>query len=339
MIKGHGSDIHDYKDIIADFSSNVSYIDYSNILKDIICNDISSLKTYPDVEYISLRKLLAAKHDCNANNIIITNGAVAGIYQIAQTFANKNTSLFYPEFAEYESACNLFNHNITFLKNGDFSELQSDCDFTIIGNPNNPTGALIERKDLSNLFENNPSTVFAIDEAYMEFVSKSQSVISLIKQYSNIIIIKSFTKRYTIPGLRLGYIVANNDLIDRINKFSQPWSVNSLAAKVGQEILLNNNKFAFDIDILFKEKQRVYNQLNSIGELQIYNSHSNYYLIKLKNSSAKKLKAIFAEKHHILIRNASNFRGLNDSYIRISIRGKDDNDILINAFYDYFNKQ
>jgi threonine-phosphate decarboxylase len=336
MLKGHGADIHQYQNIIADFSSNVSYVDYSDVLRGIINRNIVYLKNYPDVEYTNLRELLALKHDCRKENLIITNGAVSAIYQTAQAFADSETHLFFPEFAEYESACRMFNHKISFSRIGRFTEIAKQTRFVILANPNNPVGTLYDQKELRDLIKLYPDTIFIIDESYMEFVNKSQSMIHYIKDFTNLIIIKSFTKRYTVPGLRLGYIISNPAMIKKLNIFSQPWSVNILAAKVGEEILQNPENFDFDINLLNNEKKRVYDKLSKIPKLEIKHSESNYFLIKLKNRTSQELKDYFAGKHHILIRNAGNFRGLNENFIRISIREKQDNDLLINAFYAFY---
>ncbi len=336
MLRGHGADIHQYQDIIADFSSNVSYVDYSEILKKIISRNIVYLKNYPDVEYTKLRELLAKKHECQKGNLIITNGAVSAIYLTAQAFADAGSHLFYPEFAEYESACRMFNHKISFSEVAEFAKISGQAQFVMLGNPNNPVGTLFKQDKLRELIRLHPDTIFVIDESYMEFVGKSQSMIPSVKNLSNLIIIKSFTKRYTVPGLRLGYIIAGEELTTKLNAYSQPWSVNTLATKVGEEILTNPKKFNFDLGRLNREKERVYNELTKIPALEIRPSDSNYFLIRLKSANSRELKDYCAEKHHILIRNAGNFRGLNKNFIRISIRKKDDNDLLINAFRNFF---
>ena len=336
MIKGHGSDIHNFKLIKADFSSNVSYVDYSKVIKRILLDNIPNLKHYPDVEYRELSSQIALYHNCDRNNILVSNGAVAAIYQLAQTFSEYKSSLFYPEFSEYESACKMHNHQIEFLSIGDFKSISSNCQFAIIGNPNNPTGQCFAQDKLLALVSQRKDVIFAIDEAYMDFVSHPQSLAGYINKYPNLIIINSFTKRFSIPGLRLGYLLANPQLINRINRFSQPWSVNSLAAHLGKIILKKQLLFPMDFPTLYAEKERLYRALSLFEVLEIRPSHSNYFLIKMLQKTAIELKTYLAEQHHILIRDASNFRGLTAQYFRISVRNKTDNQLLLSALTQFF---
>lgn len=338
MLKGHGANTHAYSDILADFSSNVSWVDYSDVLGPIISRNIEQLKTYPDVEYNQFREGLAQFHGLESENFMVTNGAVSGIYQCAQAFANARSHLFHPEFAEYESALEMFGHQISYSAFGSLDEVPRDSEFVMFGNPNNPTGELISKDRIRAILTETRDRTVVVDEAYMEFVSRSESMIDEVNEHSNLIVIKSFTKRYSIPGLRLGYLVAQKPMIEHLNRWTQPWSVNALAAMVGVEILRHSEKFRFNLGDYLAEKQRFYEALCLIPQLRVTESESNYFLIELQASTAKELQAYLVESHQLLIRDASNFRGLDEQFIRIAVRGRLDNDWLLVALNRFFEK-
>jgi len=338
MLKGHGSDTHHYPNIRADFSSNVSWLDYSSVILPILEKNINELQRYPDVEYVELIDALAEFHGVSSDHLMVTNGAVAGIYQVAQTFAGSRSHLFFPEFAEYESALEMFGHLVAYSRFADFSSIEESVDFVMLGNPNNPTGELVEKSEICQFLSERPTTTVVVDESYMEFVPKSQSMISEIFRFPNLVVIKSFTKRYSIPGLRLGYVLAQPAMIDRINQWTQPWSVNALAAKVGVEIVRRPERFPIDWSSHFQEKERLYQALCEVSELWALPSSSHYFLIELRAGTAKSLKAYLADRHGLLIRDASNFRGLTERHIRVASRSREENDLLVAALKSYFTE-
>ena len=338
MLKGHGSEIHQYTNIRADFSSNVSWLDYASVILPIFAKNITELERYPDVEYTELIDELARSYGLTADHLMVTNGAVAGIYQVAQAFSGSRSHLFFPEFAEYESALKMFNHRERYSRFADFSDVQDDCEFVMLGNPNNPTGELVKKSQICRFLSERENTTVVVDESYMEFVSESESMIHELDHFPNLVVVKSFTKRYSIPGLRLGYIVAQPAMIDRLNLWTQPWSVNALAAKVGVEMVRCPEKFPIDWTAHFLEKERFYQSLCGITELNVMSSACHYFLIELQSSTAEALKKYLVNEHELLIRDASNFRGLSERHFRVAARSSEENDWLIAALKSYFLK-
>ncbi len=344
MLKGHGSDTHQYSELRADFSSNISWIDYSSVILRIISQNIRELQRYPDVEYVEIIEALAQSYGLPSDHFLVTNGAVAGIYQTAQAFSGARSHLFFPEFAEYESALTLFQHEVTYSPIGQCSQLSGvdsggEVKFVMLGNPNNPTGELISRSEICQFLSERKTTTVVVDESYMEFVEKSESVIEEVERYPNLIVIKSLTKRYSIPGLRLGYVIAQPAMIDHLNQWTQPWSVNALASKVGVEMILFPEKFPLDWAMHRSETERFYNAFKMIPELEIFPSASHYFLMKLHKSTAQALKNHLVSEHGLLIRDASNFRGLDDSFFRVATRSPEENDLLLSALESYFLKR
>ena len=339
MISGHGSDSHNYSQkIIADFSSNVWYKGISEKLINHLKNKLENIIHYPEPNAESLSVKIAKKHNLKNTNVLVTNGATEAFYLIAQKYNNSNSYIVFPSFAEYEDACKIFKHKLHFIQINDLSEeiqLQSNSLFWL-GNPNNPDGIITSKKTIGSLCKNNPSTIFVIDEAYAELCDGSETVVPLLKEFDNLIIIHSLTKTFAIPGIRLGYVLASEKIIKELNKIKMPWSVNYLALEAGNFILDNYEKYLPDKKELSLKSRSFQKKLNAIDGLQVKESNCNYFLIQLKKGKASDLKQFLIEEYGLLIRDASNFRGLNENYFRIAMQETILNNILIDAINDFF---
>ena len=204
-----------------------------------------------------------------------------------------------------------------------------------LGNPNNPDGKIILRKDIENICENNPTTIIIIDEAYAELCSGFESVNDLVNTYNNLIVVRSLTKAFAIPGIRLGYIVASTSIIEKLKAIKMPWSVNKIAIEAGKFILDNYQKLLPDKNAVSTESKVLQNELNNIAQLEVIPSDCNYFLVKLEKSDAAGLKQYLIENYGLLIRDASNFRGLDNSYFRIAIQKPEYNEMLAEGIKEW----
>ena len=211
----------------------------------------------------------------------------------------------------------------------------TNADVIFICNPNNPDGTIFSKNELITFFKEKPETTFVIDEAYIEFTNTIESVVSLTKEYKNLIVVRSLTKTFTIPGLRLGYIVSNILTIKALLAKKMPWSVNSLAIKAGEYIFKNYEIFQFDVTELIEETTVFKKQLELLNGLKVCKSSTSYFLVELLYASAKELKEYLIVKHQILIRDATNFKGLKGEYIRLSTQSKEANNALIQAIKEW----
>ena len=142
------------------------------------------------------------------------------------------------------------------------------------------------------------------------------------------------TKKYAIPGLRLGYFTAHTDWVRAISKHRMPWSVNALAVEAGK-FLLTQSPGSLDIDGYLKESVRLQNTLKQIAGLTVFPSKTHFFLCRLCNKTALELKQWLIENHGILIRDASNFRGLDNRFFRIATQSPDENDALVKAISEW----
>ncbi|MBP2071257.1 threonine-phosphate decarboxylase CobD [Thermoanaerobacterium butyriciformans] len=338
----HGGNIYIYDKDVIDFSSNINPLGFPECIKDSI--DIVALTKYPDINYTQLKNSISKYTGLKSENIIVGNGASELIYLFVRALSLKRPLIPSPAFLEYERAVTLSGGNPFYYRipeeNGyviDADEISNrfkEVDSVIIGNPNNPTGKAINRKDVEYIVKEAKKLDLPvmIDEAFIEFIcdyEKYQSL-DLINYYDNLFVVRAATKFFGLPGLRLGYGFGSEDLIKRLEAYKEPWTVNAFADAVGRRI--------FD-DIKFMENTRKYikeeidyltNELKKIDELVVFHTQVNFMLLKLKNLSVNDLKEELL-KRGILIRDASNFRYLDDRYFRVAVKSHRDNVKLVEA--------
>lgn len=327
MIEGHGDDAYKYKAIKINFSSNVyNHVDHSG-LRQHLFRQMESIRTYPEPEPYSLEKELAKQLRLSAKEVCVTNGATEAIYLIAQTFRNQTSAILMPTFSEYADACRLHGHKVISIYSLD--NLPGNARLVWLCNPNNPTGEVRDRKALKTCITEHPDYLFIIDQSYEFFTLKPLLTAREAAELPNVILLHSMTKRFAVPGLRLGYMTACDNLLHEIRLQRMPWSVNQLAIEAGHYLLQSSSEYNIDIPLLLREKERLVQSLLSIGGMEVWPSDTHYMLVQLRMGKAAALKEYLATEHGILIRDASNFEGLNEHFFRIATQTPEENDKLV----------
>ncbi|WP_046246100.1 pyridoxal phosphate-dependent aminotransferase [Hymenobacter terrenus] len=337
MLHGHGDDGYRHSQkIIADFSTNVWYGGEPAGLKEYIFSQWPTVNRYPEVLAESLAAQVAAHHGVAPAQVLISSGTTESLYLVAQAWAGRCSTVLTPSFAEYEDACRLHGHELRFRP---WNELQPDTrldsDLVFICNPNNPTGSVLESNVLDALLANNPGTVFVLDEAFIEFTTRIQTATPRLMRFDNLLILRSLTKAYAIPGLRLGYVVGPAALIARLVQQKAPWAVNALAAAAGNFIFAHYTKVQLPLSQLLADKAALAARLAENPGLEIFPSHTHYFLGATGHGTAAELKRWLLDRHGLLIRDAANFRGLTLAHFRIGTRNATDNLLLINALTEW----
>lgn len=328
MIEGHGDDAYKYKAIKINFSSNVyNHVDHSGLHQHLF-QQMESIRTYPEPEPYSLEKVLAERFHLSSEEVCVTNGATEAIYLIAQTFRNQISAILMPTFSEYADACRLHGHKVVPIYN--LNRLPDRGRLIWLCNPNNPTGEVREKEVLTACIKQNPQLIFIMDQSYEFFTQKALLTAKEAAEFPNVILLHSMTKRFAVPGLRLGYITACKELLHEIRTQRMPWSVNQLAIEAGH-YLLSSSQYDIDISLLLREKERLVQSLLSIGGMEIWPSDTHYMLVQLRMGKAAALKEYLATEQGILIRDASNFEGLNEHFFRIATQTPEENDKLVES--------
>lgn len=336
MIKGHGDDSYNYsRPITADFSSNVyGGIDLS-ALKAHLCDRIDCIGSYPEPEPYALEACLARHHHLPAEAVCVTNGATEAIYLTAQTFRETNSAVVQPTFSEYADACRMHGHRVTSLyrlpaENERFL-LPEEVRMLWLCNPNNPTGTVAKKEQLTELVRCNPQVCFVIDQSYEYFTLQPLFSAEEAVAFPNVLLLHSMTKRYAIPGLRLGYVTGAPNLLHRLRTNRMPWSVNRLAIEAGLYLLEHDIPHPLDMKSYLQEASRLRGALEALGGLEVWPTDTHFMLVCLRIGKASALKEYLAEKRGILIRDASNFEGLNERFFRVAAQSRKKNDRLVEA--------
>ncbi|RDY22774.1 aminotransferase class I/II-fold pyridoxal phosphate-dependent enzyme [Romboutsia maritimum] len=343
---GHGADVNNIASIynidpknIIDFSSNINPNVIPNLDKYVI-EGLKECRSYPDISYMNLRKNISEYINVNKDFIIPGNGATEIIYLLMKSI-NKRLAILNPTFSEYKRAAILNNLEVIDLqlnKENNFEvnielikENIDSFDSLFICNPNNPNGKVKYLQELLNVIKQN-NKLLIVDETFMEFVENEEdySLIKYINQYENLFIIKAVTKFFGLPGLRLGYAVTSNkNLIEKIYNYKEPWTINSFADNLSNYIFKDSEYIKTSKNYYVKERSYMIKALKGINNLKVYDTDTNFILLELTNKKSKQLKDELLKDKNILIRDASNFIGLDERFIRVAIKSHEENEILI----------
>lgn len=333
MINGHGDDIYKYRDIQVNFSSNIyMHFDHEGLFCH-LANTIDNVVNYPEPSPLSLEMELSGMIDVKPEEVMVTNGATEAIYLIAQTFRHAESAIVQPTFAEYADACRIHEHEIRNIHEP--LTIPYDCNMVWLCNPNNPTGSVLEKDFLLELIAKNPDALFVIDASYASYTDKELITPKEAVTMPNVLMLHSMTKEFAIPGLRLGYVTANETLLQQVRLQRMPWSVNQVAIDAGHYLLMHQDEYTLDLKTLLMEKERMLQKLKSLGVIDVWPSDTNILLCKLRFGNAPSLKDYLAREHGILIRDASNFDGLDQTYFRIAVQTPEEDDLLINAIIEW----
>lgn len=337
MISGHGDDSFRLKiPILADFSSNVWFNGPPPELISYLQQNLHLIRNYPEPDAAGLCQKIANFHEVNPNQVLAFNGSVEAFYTIGLAFREAISAILIPAFAEYEDACRMHNHQISFFISAEsLNDSGQEADLCWLGNPNNPDGHIFQFAEIEEFLNRNPKTILVIDEAYASFIPGFQSVIELTTKFENLVVVRSLTKCCAIPGLRLGYVVASPNVAERLRKFQQPWSVNTLAQEAGKFLMEHLNVHPFDATAIQQLSMNLQQSIGEISGFKVIPAQTPYFLVEMQSGTAAELKDFLIQKHGILIRDASNFRGLNEQHFRVCTRDNSDNQLLIEGLKNF----
>lgn len=337
------------KESLIDFSANINPLGINKKVKDAIINALEEVERYPDITYFNLKYGISDFEGVNYEDLVLGNGAAEVIFNLVRSIKPKKVLIPAPTFGEYEEAVLSINSSIEYyyLKEDNnwiidediINHINEDIDMVFICNPNNPTGILTDKEVIINIAKKalSTNTILAIDESFLDFVrdGENYSVINLLKEYNNIFIIKSMTKLFAIPGIRIGYgICENKEIINKIELISVPWNINILAEKATLEAIKDKEYIDRTISYIQKEKNYLYKELNKFNDIKVFKPSVNFIMFKIINNIDLKLELM---KENIIIRSCNNYIGLDDSYYRVAVRTREENDNLIMALKKVIN--
>ena len=338
MIFGHGDDSYRYGDKIKmDFSTNLpTFADLSE-LKEHLASRLDVIRSYPEPEARELEGMLAEELGIQANSVMVTAGATEAIYLVAQLYQGWASVIPQPTFTEYADACKLHQHVLSYYDNDDMELLPEQRVYWLC-NPNNPTGNVMLKELMNHVIREQRKYIFVVDQSYEYFTHKGVLEPCKMQDCQNLILIHSMTKQFCIPGLRLGYITAPPLIIDRLRMLRMPWTVNALAIEAGKFLLRTHPRIIPSMTDYLAEAARLHDELNNTNGLMLMDTNTNFMLAYIEHGSAGQLKQWLIDNYGILIRDASNFHGLDNRCFRVSAQTPRENNVLIAALREYTKK-
>ncbi|WP_026526871.1 pyridoxal phosphate-dependent aminotransferase [Butyrivibrio sp. VCD2006] len=346
----HGGEIYDKK-IEYDFSVNLNPYPCPMEVKSAINEAIKDIDKYPDMSQRKFRKAVSdaeneylkkcydLEKSITPDMVIGGNGASELIFSIVRMINPKKVLIPVPSFYGYRHALNenIFVNEYLLRKENDFAltekfadEITCDTDLVIIANPNNPTGKCIDGNMLGAIVKrcNETNTALLIDECFLRLSDGNVSALGFINECNRLFVVSAYTKLFSVPGVRLGYVVSSEKNIDKLRRFLPEWNLSVFAERVGIACagILTGSDFEEKSKALIRE-ERV-NLTGALREkgIRVYPSDANYILVHSKSDLYELLLG-----KGFLIRDCSNFKGLSKGFYRIAVKDKEANREFINA--------
>lgn len=336
-------------DQILDFSANINYRGLPERAARQLRMDAAEPNTffrYPDSDSHQLRDRLSRRLGVTKDSIIIGAGAAALIMDIVRALRPRHSIALIPAFCEYERAFSAAGSEVRCLPLYEHLDFECDtkalaralhdirADLLILNNPHNPSGAVVDPLRLGRIVDaaEKCGTAVLIDEAFIDYAPGFE-ITARAAIRPGLIAVRSLTKFYGCPGLRIGYAVAHPDVARQISDQLPAWAVSTMAMNALDEALCDEEYARSTIDENERERNRLGNALAEMG-LRVFNSAANFLFVKLDSTAlqADELRELLVRQHRILIRSCDSFDGLKRGrYIRVAVRSGAENDTLVNA--------
>ncbi|MCM7771701.1 threonine-phosphate decarboxylase CobD [Enterobacter asburiae] len=330
-------------ELLLDFSANINPLGLPERVRSLIVSHLDIIMQYPDVEYRHLHQALASASRCDYDQTIAGNGETELIYGLVRTLAPRRAMLLVPGFAEYRRAlqqqgCEIIDYALS-EQNGfqvDAAILDAvrarrpDCLF--IATPNNPTGLMPDADLLDRLASLCEALQIAliVDEAFIDFLPQGSTLAPRLAESRYLYLLRSLTKFFAIPGLRLGYLLSGNKhTIRQLKQTREPWSVNAFSALVGQHLLLDEDYIARSHAFIARERDVLWQAMTRFSSLAVWKPQANFIFFRCLRQGFDLKAALLG--HHILIRHCENYPGLDRDYYRIAVRTEAENRRFIDA--------
>ncbi len=342
----HGGDVYSARQKMKqeplDFSANINPMGMPPGAVRAAADALQQCTQYPDPLCRELRAALAAYEGIPAEQIVCGNGAADLIFRIVAATHPQRALLLEPTFAEYEQALRSMDCSIAYfplqesegfvLPEAFLQQLTPEINLLFLCNPNNPTGRTVSPALLQEIWKRceEAGILLVVDECFNEFLEhpEQNTLKDVLETGANAVILKAFTKSFAMPGLRLGYgLCGNRDLAERIFSCGQPWGVSIPAQAAGVAALQEQGYLERMRRLIQTERRWLSENLARLG-LRVFPSEANYILFRTETEISLRERM---EQRGVLIRACGNYRGLDDRYYRIAVRGHDENERLIAA--------
>ena len=331
-----------------DFSANINPLGLAPEARAAIAANIDGVVHYPDPEARELKEALAGHYQVPQERLVLGNGAAELFYLFLQALRPRSVLIPVPSFSEYERAALAAGAVVEYFPLETASGLRLDMkalaeravelgtEAVIVGNPNNPTGQLLETEEVECFLETvgkeeNPPWLL-VDESFLDFRRDEERYRAkeLLDSYERLFIVQSLTKFYALPGLRLGFGLGRAELVQRLELGKDVWNVNLLAQKAGVAALGLEDYARRTVELVSEEKDFLFEALSGIAGISPYPPTVNFILLRLESMTSEEFAAALKQEG-ILVRDCSNYPGLDEHHARVAVRSRRDNEKLIEA--------
>lgn len=337
-----------------DFSAPLNPLGTPRIIRELVASAASEGEygRYPDYCYGQLREAIAGFYGIDPDGVVPLNGASEALYLLVLSLRPKSLTVLEPTFGDHRclaSAIGLEVRTILYVEGEDGYELPASAlegaggpdggrGVVLLSNPNNPTGAVLSRGQLEGILEAYADSVVLVDEAYRELCCSPEAAdaIGLADGYENLVVVRSLTKAFAVPGLRVGFLYTSNaGLREALEASRPPWNVNSIAERAFTVAFKEHAEelrsfLALSRDVVRSEADYLSRGLRSIG-LRVYRSAAPYVLVKHEGITTSEVMPLLASRG-VYIRDASRYPGLTPHHARVSVKLREENDALLAAY-------
>lgn len=360
MIDGHGGNIYQLAGQlgcepadISDMSANVNPLGPMPALVTFLKKEIQAISSLPEVNAGEIVRSFSRFYHVDPGQVMAGNGTTELIYLIPRAINPGKTLVVGPTYADYRDSCTInrvpcdqWTSKETHVFVPDLDAVKKAArlaDLVFLCNPNNPTGAMVSRQDLTALCRSLPDTLFVIDESYLPFVPEPEDVTLIGAGLPNVMILNSMSKAFRIPGLRIGFVSAPKTILKKLTPYALPWSVNGMAQKAVSWLMNHANAVNRFLEqtrsLVASERGTFIARLEKETRIRCFPSVTSYVLMALPRGLDAPTVWKDMAQNRILIRDCSNFTGLSERFIRISLKKEPENrkaaDLLIQLFREY----
>jgi len=324
--------------MLMDFSVNLNpYFPFE--ARKAIQEAYDTIFSYPDDRYDDFRRSAARFSGVDPDNIIPGNGSMEIIRLIAESAIEKGDTVAIPvpTFGEYERQCRLFGASIrpiayTDIMNGEYSKMKGSR-MAFFCNPNNPDGRLLTAERMEEIIKycSDNEIIAVVDEAFIDLADPGQSVAGLVEKYDHLLVMRSLTKCFAIPGMRLGFGISNKKTAVVLNAARLTWNLDSLAVEAGIYYMDNaDSRLEESRAYIKKEREWLAGEIKTIGGIRPLPASANYFIADVSGTGMS--PGEFADKmleERIIVRDCDSFKM--PGFIRLAVRSHEDNVRLLDS--------
>ncbi len=346
----HGGNIHAFArsrglspDQVLDFSASINPLGWPRGVAKTYRQALARVAHYPEPYAETLTQALATYHDLDPRAVLVGNGSTQLLYVLARVLASRRALIVAPSFSEHDAALRHSNTRVSHLvlRPPAFAlsierlqeTLAQGYDVLVLTNPNSPTGALLSQAELEKILGvcRLTRTRLVIDETFVDWVEES-SLKQWAARSAHVIVLRSLTKFFALPGLRVGYVIAQPRLVARLRAQLEPWSVNVVAQEVACACLQEGAFIQRSRTFMARERAWLATQLARIAGLRPFPAHANFLLVRITTPgvSVAEVGRRLADAH-VLVRDCGNFVGLGKRFFRVAVRTRSENTRLVAA--------